>query len=162
MPQLAELQHEAAGASATEAAASANGLFAGQITREDEERQLSEQLRTAAAMSRAEHAARESGAVVVDIYDQVYQLRGTDAAHIEKLAGIVDAKMRAVSAHGTTVDSLRVAVLAALNIADELTALRARYDALAGSANQQETNVRSRAGSLLGMLDEVLQERKAG
>jgi cell division protein ZapA len=43
-----------------------------------------------------------------------------------------------------------------------LTALRARYDALAGSLNQQETSVRSRAGSLLGMLDEVLQERKAG
>ena len=45
---------------------------------------------------------------------------------------------------------------------DELTALRARYDALAGSLNQQETSVRSRAGSLLGMLDEVLQERRAG
>ena len=71
-----------------------------------------------------------AGAVVVDIYDQVYQLRGTDPEYIEKLASIVDAKMRAVSAHGTTVDSLRVAVLAALNIADELTALRARYDAL--------------------------------
>jgi cell division protein ZapA len=113
-------------------------------------------------MSRAEQAARDSGAVVVDIYDQVYQLRGTDPEYIEKLASIVDAKMRAVSAHGTTVDSLRVAVLAALNIADELTALRTRYDALAGSLNQQETSVRSRAGSLLGMLDEVLQERKAG
>jgi cell division protein ZapA len=109
-------------------------------------------------MSRAEQAARDSGAVVVDIYDQVYQLRGTDPEYIEKLASIVDAKMRAVSAHGTTVDSLRVAVLAALNIADELTALRTRYDALAGSLNQQETSVRSRAG----MLDEVLQERKAG
>ena len=113
-------------------------------------------------MSRAEQVARDSGAVVVDIYDQVYQLRGTDPEYIEKLASIVDAKMRAVSAHGTTVDSLRVAVLAALNIADELTALRTRYEALAGSLNQQETSVRSRAGSLLGMLDEVLQERKAG
>ena len=155
MPHLAE-------PGTMETATSANGLFAGQMAREDEERQLSEQMRTAAAVSRAEQAARESAAVVVDIYDQVYQLRGTDAAHIEKLAGIVDAKMRAVSAHGTTVDSLRVAVLAALNIADELTALRGRYDALAGSLNQQETSVRSRAGSLLGMLDEVLQERKAG
>lgn len=153
MPQLAE---------PTRATTPSQNLFAGQMTREDEEKQLSEQLRTAAEMSRAEQAARDSGAVVVDIYDQVYQLRGTDAAYIEKLAAIVDAKMRAVSAHGTTVDSLRVAVLAALNIADELTALRARYDALAGSLNQQETTVRSRAGSLLGMLDEVLQERKAG
>src|ERR1700744_5713059 len=135
-------------------------LFASQVAaRTNEEKQLNEQLRTAAEMSRAE---RNSGAVVVDIYDQVYQLRGTDPEYIEKLASIVDGKMRAVSAHGTTVDSLRVAVLAALNIADELTALRARYDALAGNLNQQETSVRSRAGSLLGMLDEVLQERKAG
>lgn len=162
MPQLAELQPGAADAATMDATTSANGLFAGQIARGNEERQLNEPMRTAAAVSRAEQAARESSAVVVDIYDQVYQLRGTDASHIEKLAGIVDAKMRAVSAHGTTVDSLRVAVLAALNIADELTALRARYDALAGSVNQQETSVRSRAGSLLGMLDEVLQERKAG
>jgi cell division protein ZapA len=155
MPQLAEPTQ------ATNPVPSQN-LFAKQMTREDEDKQLSEQLRTAAETSRAEQSARDSGAVVVDIYDQVYQLRGTDAAYIEKLAGIVDAKMRAVSAHGTTVDSLRVAVLAALNIADELTALRARYEALAGSLNQQETSVRSRAGSLLGMLDEVLQERKAG
>lgn len=118
--------------------------------------------RSAAEMSRAELAAHEAGAVVVDIYDQVYQLRGTDSEHIERLAEIVDGKMRAVSAHGATVDSLRVAVLAALNIADELTTLRARYESLAGSLNQQQTTVRSRAGSLLGMLDEVLEERKAG
>ena len=154
MPQLAEAQKTTPGP--------LQNAFARPMMREDEERRLSEQLRTAAEMSRAEQAARESGAVVVDIYDQVYQLRGTDPAYIEKLAGIVDGKMRAVAAHGTTVDSLRVAVLAALNIADELTRLRARYEALAGSVNQQETSVRSRAGSLMGMLDEVLQERKAG
>jgi cell division protein ZapA len=149
MPQLAE---------PVAATNPAQELFADQaVTRADEERQL----RAAAETSRAEQA-RDSGAVVVDIYDQVYQLRGTDAEYIERLASIVDAKMRAVSAHGTTVDSLRVAVLAALNIADELTALRARYDALSGSLNQQQTSVRSRAGSLMGMLDEVLQERKAG
>ena len=113
-------------------------------------------------MSRAELAARDAGAVVVDIYDQVYQLRGTDPQHIERLASIVDAKMRAVSAHGATVDSLRVAVLAALNIADELMTLRARFDALTGSLSQAQNNVRSRTGSLAGMLDEVLEDRKVG
>ncbi len=118
--------------------------------------------KSAAEMSRAELAAREAGAVVVDIYDQMYQLRGTDPQHIERLASIVDAKMRAVSAHGATVDSLRVAVLAALNIADELLTLRARYDTLTGSLNQAQSNVRSRTGSLAGMLDEVLEERKVG
>jgi cell division protein ZapA len=126
------------------------------------------QQRSAAEMSRAELAAQESGAVVVEIYDQVYQLRGVDPAHIERLAGMVDGKMRAVSAHGATVDSLRVAVLAALNIADELVAQKARYEtlqgkyeALNGSVNLTQTSVRSRAGSLAGMLDAVLEERKA-
>ncbi len=122
------------------------------------------QQKSAAEMSRSELAAQAAGAVVVEIYGQVYQLRGTDTAHIEKLAGIVDAKMRAVSAHGATVDSLRVAVLAALNIADELTALRARFDTLNSSVAQMHTlqTMRSRAGSLAGMLDAVLDERKAG
>ena len=113
-------------------------------------------------MSRAQLAAQEAGAVVVEIYDQVYQLRGTDPGYIERLATLVDGKMRAISAHGATVDSLRVAVLAALNIADELTALKARYELLSGSMNQAQSSVRSRAGSLAGMLDEVLAERKAG
>ena len=118
--------------------------------------------RTAAEISRAEAEAEANGAVIVDIYDQMYQLRGTDSAYIERLAGMVDAKMRAVSAHGSTVDSLRVAVLAALNIADELTTLRARYDALSGSLTQSQTQTRTRAGSLAGMLDEILLERKVG
>lgn len=120
------------------------------------------QARSAAERSRTEGDARASDAVVVDIYDQVYQLRGTDPAYIERLAAMVDTKMRAVSAHGATVDSLRVAVLAALNIADELLTLQARYDSLSGSVSQAQTTVRSRAGSLAGMLDEVLAERKAG
>lgn len=101
-------------------------------------------------------------AVSVDIYDQVYNLRGTDPEHIVRLAATVDEKMRAVAAHGSTVDSLRVAVLAALNIADELARLRARYETLARSIGQSETTMRSRAGTLAGMLDEVLEDRRAG
>lgn len=95
-------------------------------------------------------------AIAVEIYDAVYHLRGTDAAYIEGLAHLVDAKMRAVSAHGGTVDSLRVAVLAALNIADELESLRARYDQLAAAVSQSQRTLRSRTGSLAHMLDQVL------
>jgi len=118
------------------------------------------QYRSAAEISRAELEARDSGAVVVDIYDQIYQLRGTNPDYIHRLASIVDTKMRAVSAHGATVDSLRVAVLASLNIADELLVLKGRYEALISNQQAQNT-MRSRAGSLAGMLDDVLQERKA-
>ena len=119
------------------------------------------QPRSAAEISRAEAAAREAGAAVVEIYDQIYQLSGTDPEHIERLATLVDGKMRAVSATGSTVDSLRVAVLAALNFADELVELRARYEALRGST-VAENSMQSRAGSLVHMLDAVLEERRAG
>ena len=101
-------------------------------------------------------------AISVDIYDQIYNLRGTDPAYIERLAQIVDAKMRAVSAHGNTVDSLRVAVLAALNIADELCTARQRNDSLAGNLQNSQHSARSRATTLGHLLDEVLEDRKAG
>ncbi len=101
-------------------------------------------------------------AVSVDIYDQVYHLRGVAPEYIEGLAAMVNEKMRAVSEHGGTVDSLRVAVLAALNIADELCTLRQQYEHLAGSRQTAERSLRSRADSLVGMLDEVLAERRVG
>ena len=116
----------------------------------------------------AQHNERpDHQAIAVDIYDQIYHLRGTDLAYIEQLAQTVDAKMRAVAQAGGTVDSLRVAVLASLNIADELECLRARYTALAGSLTQSQTTVRTRSASIAGMLDEVFDEesmpiRRAG
>lgn len=91
--------------------------------------------------------------VTVEIYDQVYHLSGQDPEQIRKLAERVDAKMRAVAAQGRTVDSLRVAVLAALNLADDLAQLSA---ADAGLSQQ-------RAAHLRGLLDEVLDtDRKTG
>jgi len=98
------------------------------------------------------------GAISVEIYDQTYHLRGVDTAHIDALAQLVDGKMRAVSSHGATVDSLRVAVLAALNIADELTELRNRHHELLSSLDTAETTTRRRASSLSHLLDEALSE----
>ncbi len=101
-----------------------------------------------------------SCSLVVDIYDQMYHLRGPDPAYLQQLSILVDAKMRAVAQHGTTVDSLRVAVLAALNIADELVTLRQQRDALAGTAAR---TIKSRTETLAEMLDAVLDgNRKAG
>jgi cell division protein ZapA len=67
---------------------------------------------------------QSAGYITVEIYDQTYHLSGQDAGHIRDLAEVVDARMRAVAAQGRTVDSLRVAVLAALNLADELSQAR--------------------------------------
>jgi cell division protein ZapA len=59
--------------------------------------------------------------VKVEIYGQTYNLGGDlDEAYVQKLARYVDEKMRAVSEATQTVDSVRVAVLAAMAIADEL------------------------------------------
>jgi cell division protein ZapA len=98
-----------------------------------------------------------NGSVRVEIFDQSYSLRGTDPEYIQKLALFVDSKMRAVSAQTSTIDSLRLAVLAALNIADEYHVLKRKYDVIASEIN-------SRASHLSGALDEVLQDgtRKAG
>jgi cell division protein ZapA len=94
--------------------------------------------------------------VTVHIYDQAYHLSGQDTAHICRLAERVDAKMRAVAAQGRTVDSLRVAVLAALNLADELSQANQT-----GGADLWQGH--ARAASLRGLLDEVLEEeRKTG
>ena len=70
-------------------------------------------------MGQAQTAQKANDSIRVEIYDQGYTLRGTDPDHIVKLAEYVDLKMRAVAEKTSTVDSLRVAVLAALNIADE-------------------------------------------
>jgi cell division protein ZapA len=100
-----------------------------------------------------------TNSVSVDIYDQTYHLRAPDPEYIEKLAAMVDAKMRAVSANGLTVDSLRVAVLAALNIADELARLQDQCRRLHGSVSETQTFLRSRAVSLSGLLDSVLNDQ---
>ena len=99
-----------------------------------------------------------NGSVRVEIFDQVYNLRGSDADYILKLAEYVDGKMRAVSEQTATVDSVRLAVLAALNIADEYHLLKRTKDN--GAADYQK-----RAHLLANALDEVLGEnesRKAG
>jgi cell division protein ZapA len=88
------------------------------------------------------------GYTTVSIYDQTYHLRGQDPNHIRQLADLVDSKMRAVAAQGRTVDSLRVAVLAALNLADEVSQISG-VDANEG---------RARAAHLRNILDEVLED----
>jgi cell division protein ZapA len=118
---------------------------------------------TRSQLDQASPKTAESGTadyISVDIYDQTYHLRGDDPDYIRHLAEIVDAKMRAVAAHGKTVDSLRVAVLAALNIADELATLEHRYNTLTGTTDETRNALRNRAHSLTGLLDSVLGEER--
>ncbi len=69
----------------------------------------------------------------LEIFDQTYNLSGVgNEEYLHELACYVDSKMRAVAEAAHTVDSLKVAVLAALNIADELYLARAREAELSG------------------------------
>lgn len=80
----------------------------------------------------------EKPKVKIEIYDQVYNVSADqDEAYLKELASFVDGKMRAVAEATHTVDSLRVAILAALNIADELFTLRQRQDQLEGPLHKR-------------------------
>ena len=95
----------------------------------------------------------QNTAVRVEIFDQGYNLRGSDPEYIIKLADYVDGKMRAVAEATSTVDSMRLAVLAALNIADEYHVLKRQLDNGSSSSDYLK-----RAHHLSDMLDEVLEE----
>ncbi len=58
--------------------------------------------------------------VQVEIFGQTYRLRADeDPEYVTTLASYVDGRMREVARQTTAVDTLKVAVLTALNIADD-------------------------------------------
>ena len=58
--------------------------------------------------------------IQVEIFGQSYQIKaGADPEYIKNIARYVDLKMREIASGTPTVDSLKIAVLAALNITDE-------------------------------------------
>lgn len=92
--------------------------------------------------------------IAVEIYDHTYHLRGgTDPQYVQKLAEALDEKMREIADATQTVDSLKVAVLAALTIADEVTRLRQENQELAAMLTEK-------AESCIKLLDSVLQQSR--
>ena len=91
----------------------------------------------------------ETRVVTVEIHGQQYPVRsGLDPAYVQELAAYVDAKMRAASRE-TAGDTLKVAVLAALNIADECFRAQAED-------RERRDSITSRAQELERMLDLAL------
>ena len=71
--------------------------------------------------------------VEVEIYGQSYSLKGEgNREYINRLASYVDKKMKEVTQRTPTVDSLKVAILAALNIADEYLQIQDKDDDYVG------------------------------
>jgi cell division protein ZapA len=88
--------------------------------------------------------------ISVEIHGQRYPIRsGLDPDYVNQLARYVDDRMRAAAESTPTGDSLRLAVLTALNIADELFRCRDTNQACDGQ-------LAARAGELERLLDRVL------
>jgi cell division protein ZapA len=88
--------------------------------------------------------------VPVEIHGQRYPIRSTlEPEYVARLAAYVDEKIRIAAESTRTGDSLRLAVLAALNIADELFRCREVTQARDGELAE-------RAGELERLLDHVL------
>ena len=86
----------------------------------------------------------------VVIYNQTYNLRSDHRPdYIQDLAEYVDRRMNEIARATMTVDSLRVAILAALQIADEL--FQARKD-----MNATEEEIAERSAKYAELLDQFL------
>lgn len=95
----------------------------------------------------------------VQIYDQTYTLAGDlDAAYVTELARYVDEKMRSVADETQTVDSLRVAILAALAIADELHSMRQSEGQRDQSFRERDEALRERAERCLTLVERALKQ----
>jgi cell division protein ZapA len=93
----------------------------------------------------------DSGRVIpVDIQGQRYPIRSSlEPEYVARLATYVDEKMRAAGDTAATGDALRLAVLAALNIADELFRCR-------DATRDKDGRLAERAEELERLVDRVL------
>jgi cell division protein ZapA len=97
----------------------------------------------------------QSQTVKVVIYNQTYNLRSDhEPGHIQELARYVDERMNEIARATMTVDSLRVAILAALQIADEL--FRSRND-----LDQTDKELAERSSKYAELLDQFLKPETA-
>ena len=90
--------------------------------------------------------------VKVNIYDQAYNVAGDlDPAYVEELADYVDGRMREIARATGLVDTVKVAVLAALAISDDLHTLRR-------SRSEGREELRERAERCLKLVERALQQ----
>jgi cell division protein ZapA len=88
----------------------------------------------------------------VEIYDQVYNVAGDlDPEYVQQLASYVDQRMRQIARGSGAIDSIKVAVLAALSITDELHSLRQ-------SREKNQAALRANAERCLKLIDQALQQ----
>lgn len=84
--------------------------------------------------------------IEIEIYRQKYRIKvkgEEDEKYISHLTSYVDQKMREVAVKSKSVDSLKIAVLAALNIADEFFLSQKKLDQLNEVIGHMESEIES-------------------
>jgi cell division protein ZapA len=88
----------------------------------------------------------------VEIFGSTYVIRGgQEPEYLMELAAEVDRRMRELAGHVTNADPGRLAILAALNLADELSRNRQLYE---GDRDEIEAKVTELADQLAEALEE--------
>jgi cell division protein ZapA len=77
--------------------------------------------------------------VAVSIFNEEYVVKGEEnPEYIEMLASFVDRRMKMIQQRNPNLSSTKVAVLTALNLADELNKLQEDYDELAKNLEEEK------------------------
>ena len=91
------------------------------------------------------------GSTNVEIFGQTYLVRGEgDPNYLLELARFVDSRMRDVAAQVATVDPAKIAILAALNIADEFSRYRKQREDAAGIWIERTEEISDRLSEVIG------------
>jgi len=93
-----------------------------------------------------------SASVKVQIFGQIYTIRGElEEKYVQRLAKFVDEKMHAIAESTGIVDTQKLAVLAALAIADELHSLKTEI-------TDEEQLLREQAERCLTLVERALKQ----
>ena len=97
------------------------------------------------------HREQENNQVKISIFGQEYSVKApADPEYIKKIAEFLDEKMREVqSGFSTTQSSTRIAILAGMNITDELFNSRQ-------SGESVNNDVEQKISSLIELIDETI------
>lgn len=91
--------------------------------------------------------------VTVEIAGQRYPIRsGLDERYVAELAAYVDQKMRAAVASAPESDMLGVAILVALNIADDVFRARQQQSSVDGELNQRALQLEQLVDGVLAQM----------
>jgi cell division protein ZapA len=94
--------------------------------------------------------------MAVEIFGATYHVRGgDDGSDLQELARVVDGRMRELASHASTSDPARLAILVALNLADELSRARQQQEG-------ERVEIREKMAELAKGLEAALEREGRG